>query len=182
MRYSPHTRAARTRRWLLGAALGLSALPVAADNAGNGHSDDTNSSFWRYDHTFVQTSLTTQHYSGSEGYNEDQNLIGVEVHNPDRWMAGTAWLKNSFDQPVWYFYAGREFALWRPAPEWEVRAKLTAGALRGYKGDKKHKIPFNHYGIAPAILPSMGVRRGRVETDLVLFGTAGVLLNAGIRI
>ncbi|MDN6180090.1 MAG: hypothetical protein L0I84_03660 [Halomonas subglaciescola] len=159
------------QRWLLALLLG-GALPSAA----------LGSDFFRYDHTFVQTSLMTRHFSGSSGYDEDQNLIGVELHNPTRWLAGTAWLKNSFSQPLWYFYAGREFPFWQPAPKVEFRAKLTAGALRGYKGSKKHKIPFNHYGIAPAILPAVGVRWGRVESDLLLFGGAGVMLNAGIRI
>ncbi|GAA3904331.1 hypothetical protein GCM10022228_13240 [Halomonas cibimaris] len=164
-------RTPRARRWLI-ALLASATLPLSA--SGN--------DFWQYDHTFVQTSLATQHFSGSSGYNEDQNLIGIELHNPDRWLAGTAWLKNSFNQPIWYFYAGREFAFWQPAPNLEFRAKLTAGALRGYKGSKKHKIPFNHYGVAPAVLPAVGVRWGKVETDMLLFGTAGVMLNAGIRI
>ncbi|MBZ9539408.1 hypothetical protein KGQ90_10735 [Modicisalibacter tunisiensis] len=134
-----------------------------------------------YDHGLIQTSLWTHHYSSDTTYNDRQNLIGIELHNPDRWLAGAAWLKNSFDQPTWYFYAGREFPLWRPRADLEVRAKLTAGGIRGYDGDKRNKIAYNHYGIAPAILPTVGVRWGRVESDAILFGTAGLMVTAGVR-
>jgi hypothetical protein len=141
--------------------------------------------FFEYDHGLVQTSLWTSHYSENneddEDYYDQQNLIGVELHNPDRWFAGTAWLKNSFNQPIWYFYVGREIPLWRPSKDVEVRAKLTAGALRGYDGDKQDKIAYNSTGIAPAILPTLGARWGRFEADMLLFGTAGAMFNAGVR-
>jgi hypothetical protein len=141
--------------------------------------------FFTYDHGLAQTSLWTAHYSTNEDddeeYNNQQNLIGVEVHNPERWFTGAAWLKNSFDQPIWYFYAGREFPLWQPSEDLEVRAKLTAGGLRGYDGDKKDKISYNSLGIAPAILPTIGARWGRFEADMLLFGTAGAMFNAGVR-
>lgn len=141
--------------------------------------------FFAYDHGLVQTSLWTTHYSTNEdddeAYSDQQNLIGIELHNPDRWFAGAAWLKNSFDQPIWYFYAGREFPLWQPREYLEVRAKLTAGALRGYDGDKQDKIAYNSTGVAPAILPTIGTRWGRFEADMLLFGTAGAMVNAGVR-
>ena len=55
--------------------------------------------FFTYDHGLVQTSLWTTHYSSDddddEEYNNQQNLIGVEVHNPERWFTGAAWLKTT---------------------------------------------------------------------------------------
>ncbi|WP_192036019.1 hypothetical protein [Halomonas sp. YLGW01] len=162
--------------WASGLAL-LTALLAASP----GQASD----FWTYDHGLAQTSLWTTHYStnedGDEAYNDRQHLIGLELHNPTRWLAGTAWLKNSFDQPIWYFYAGREFPLWQPGQEFEVRAKLTAGALRGYDGENQDKIDYNSTGVAPAILPTLGARFGRLEGDLLLFGTAGAMLTAGVR-
>ncbi len=159
----------------LGRSLALVALLVGVGPPAR--ADD----LFSYDHGLVQASLWTHHYASDAKYNEQQNLIGIELHDPDRWLAGAAWLKNSFDQPTWYFYAGREFPLWRPRPDVEVRVKLTAGGIRGYDGDKQDKIAFNHYGIAPAILPAVGARWGRLESDVILFGTAGMMLTAGAR-
>lgn len=133
------------------------------------------------EHVLVQTSLYTRHFNPQPDHNNQQDLISLELHNPHRWLAGTAWFKNSFDQPSWYFYAGREFPLWRPSDDVTVRAKLTAGLLRGYKDERQDNIPFNHYGIAPAALPSIGVQWGRFESDLILFGTAGMMVTGGIR-
>ncbi|MGC3875271.1 hypothetical protein ACPF7Z_18635 [Halomonas sp. GXIMD04776] len=129
----------------------------------------------------MQTSLFTQHFRSDSEHNEHQNLIGFELHNPGRWFAGIAWFKNSFDQPTWYFYGGREISLWQLSHGIEVRAKLSAGLLRGYKGDKRDNIPLNHFGIAPAILPTIGVHWKRLEADLIVFGTAGMMFTGGLR-
>lgn len=133
------------------------------------------------DHTLVQTSLLTRHFSPQPEHNNQQNLIGLELHNPDRWLAGAAWFKNSYDQPTWYVYAGREFPVWQFSPEFNVRAKLTGGLLRGYKDEYRDKIPLNHLEVAPVLLPSIGVRWKRVESDLIVFGTAGMMVTAGVR-
>ncbi|GHC15196.1 hypothetical protein [Aidingimonas halophila] len=133
------------------------------------------------DHWLFQTSLYTKHFDSDPEHTESQNLISAEARNPDEWLAGAAWFKNSFDQPSWYFYGGRRFSLWEPSDSVEVHAKLTAGLLRGYDGDKKDKIPFNDLGVAPAVLPSIGARLGPVETDLLLFGNAGLMVTAGLR-
>nr|WP_298380890.1 hypothetical protein [uncultured Halomonas sp.] len=158
------------------ATLALTVLLTAISSA---HAE-TASSFWRYDHGLVQTSLFTEHFRSDSDYDEQQNLIGIELHNPQRWFAGTAWFKNSFDQPTWYFYAGREIPLWQLSHDVNVRAKLTAGLLRGYDGDKRDNIPLNHLGIAPAILPTIGLSWKRLEGDLIVFGTAGMMFTGGI--
>ncbi|MCB8889087.1 hypothetical protein [Vreelandella malpeensis] len=134
-----------------------------------------------FDHGLVQTSLLTRHFSPDPEHTERQNLISVELHNPERWLTGAAWFKNSFDQPTWYVYAGREFPLTTLESGVRLRAKLTAGALKGYKGEYRDKIPFNHLEIAPAALPSIGLEWRGVETDLIMFGTAGMMITAGVR-
>nr|WP_240618414.1 hypothetical protein [Halomonas heilongjiangensis] len=132
-------------------------------------------------HVLVQTSLYTHHHSPDPEHTNQQDLVSVELHNPQRWLTGAAWFKNSFDQDSLYLYVGREFPFWKPAESVTFRAKLTAGALHGYRGEYRDKIPFNRYEIAPAALPSVGVQWGRVESDLILFGTAGLLVTAGVR-
>ncbi|RUR34933.1 hypothetical protein ELY33_00050 [Vreelandella andesensis] len=133
------------------------------------------------DHTLVQTSLLTRHFDPDPDHINQQQLASIELHNPDRWLTGAAWFKNSFDQPTWYFYVGREFPLWQFSEGVKIRAKLTGGLLRGYKGEYRDKIPLNHFEIAPALLPSIGVQWGRVESDLIIFGTAGMMVTAGLR-
>lgn len=134
-----------------------------------------------WDHTLVQTSLYTRHFSPDPEHTNQQDLISIELHNPDRWLTGAAWFKNSFDQSTWYFYAGREFPLWQTSQGLNIRAKLTGGLLRGYRGEYRDKIPFNHLEIAPAALPSLGVQWGQFESDLIVFGTAGMMVTAGVR-
>ncbi|RFA25391.1 hypothetical protein CAI21_19195 [Alkalilimnicola ehrlichii] len=134
-----------------------------------------------YSHSYLQTSIWTTHFSPDPEHNNTQNLISLEVHNPDRWLAGVSWFKNSFDQPTWYFYVGHEFPLWRSEQDLEVRAKLSAGFIRGYKGEYQNKIPFNDFGVAPAALPSIGVRWRAVEADVIVFGVAGMMVTAGMR-
>ncbi len=134
-----------------------------------------------FDHALLQTSLYTRHFEPEPDHNNNQQLIGLELHDPNRWFAGAAWFKNSYDQPTWYFYGGREFVLWRPSADASVRAKLSGGVLRGYKGEYQDNIPFNNFGIAPAVLPSIGMQWHRLETDLIVFGTAGMMITGGVR-
>ncbi|PXX95038.1 hypothetical protein CR157_19290 [Halomonas sp. LBP4] len=135
----------------------------------------------KLDHVLVQTSLYTDHFSSDPEHTNQQKLASVELHNPQRWLVGAAGFKNSFDQDSLYLYVGREFPFWEPAESVTFRTKLTAGALHGYRGEYRDKIPFNRYEIAPAALPSVGVQWGRVESDLIVFGTAGLLVTAGVR-
>lgn len=131
------------------------------------------------DHVLVQTSLHTTHFNPRPEHNNNQRLIGVELHNPELWFAGFARFKNSFSQDTHYLYVGRELPMWESG-DTRVRAKLTAGALHGYRGEYRDKIPFNRYEIAPAILPTLGIRWKRVETDLMVFGTAGIMVTTGL--
>lgn len=132
-------------------------------------------------HVLLQTSLYTRHFNPQPDHNNHQELISLELHNPQRWLVGGARFLNSFDQEAIYLYAGREFPFWEPSDNVTVRAKLTAGILHGYRGEYQDNIPFNRYGTAPAALPSLGVQWGRFEADLIVFGTAGAMILGGIR-
>ncbi len=104
-------------------------------------------------------------------------MLNVEYWNPERWVWGAAFLRNSFDQPSQYIYMGR---LWRPfdsAPLFHI--KLTGGVLHGYKGEYRDKIPFNHYGYAPGLVPSIGLSGKRFGGEIVLLGAAAVMVTVG---
>ena len=131
-------------------------------------------------HVLVQTSLYTDHFSPDPEHINNQRLIGVELHNPDLWFTGAARFKNSFNQDSIYLYVGRELPMWESG-DTRIRAKLSAGALHGYRGEYRDKIPFNRYEIAPAILPTLGVSWKRLEADLIVFGAAGLMMSAGVR-
>ncbi len=127
----------------------------------------------------IQTSVWTDHFDTEQAHTNKQNLIGVEWWAANNWIMGAAAFKNSFGQPSQYVYVGK---LWRP---WDavplVHVKLTGGLLHGYKGEYKDKVPFNSdNGIAPLLLPSIGLSGKRFTTDLVIFGTAGAMLTIGV--
>lgn len=164
---------------LLGASL-LAATPALAEEPVGWRERLDWPPAMELDHVLVQTSLYTEHFSPDPEHNNHQYLIGVELHNPDRWFTGFARFRNSFDQASHYLYVGREFPLWQPG-EASFRAKLSAGALHGYRGEHRDKIPFNRYGVAPGILPTVGVEWRRLEADLIVFGTAGLMVTAGLR-
>ena len=53
------------------------------------------------------------------------------------------------------------------------------GLLHGYKEPYEDKIPFNGLGVAPAIVPALGLRYKRVYTEVNLAGAAAVTVNVG---
>ena len=85
---------------------------------------------------------------------------------------------NSFGQFSQYLYGGLQ---WRPIEEHQpFYVKVSAGLLHGYHGEYQDKIPFNHYGIAPAIVPSVGYCYIRYCGEFVVLGGAGALFMVGV--
>lgn len=126
---------------------------------------------WRF-----QTSLYTHHWSEDPDHNNTQKLIDFEFETTKKWSYGFAWFDNSFGQPSQYLYAGYYWDLF--GTEWAY-VKVTGGLLHGYKEPFEDKIPFNGLGIAPAIVPSIGVRYKRVFTELQILGGAATTRTAG---
>jgi hypothetical protein len=86
--------------------------------------------------------------------------------------------RNSFGQPAAYGYVGQRWDGIAGQPK--LFAKVSAGFIYGYKGKYQHKIPFNDYGIAPAIIPSIGYDfEKNASVQAMLLGTAGVLFAYG---
>ena len=128
--------------------------------------------FWQ-----VQTSAYTRHFSSSPEHNNRQNLLGLERNEASGWLYGAATFRNSFDQQSVYAYAGKRFE----SADYPVYAKLSGGLLYGYKGQYRNKIPLNHFGVAPAFIPGVGVRLGAVSVEVVLLGASAAMANVGLR-
>lgn len=127
---------------------------------------------------YVQTSVWTSHFDPQPDHNNNQDLIGVERHRDDSYLWGAATFRHSFGARSWYGYAGKRFEF-EGTP---FNAKLTGGLLYGYRGEYRDKVPFNRFGIAPAVIPSVGVSYQRVGVDVLLLGAAAAMINVGVRL
>ncbi len=157
-------------KWLSGAlAVVAATLPLTGWSVER----DLEQAVWN-----LQTSLYTVHYSPDPEHNNHQRLLGVERHSPDASLWGVATFKHSFGERANYGYYGKRFVL----GESRYHLKLTGGLLQGYKGKYRNKIPLNHLGVAPAIVPSLGASFSRVSTEVVLLGGAAAMATVGIRL
>ena len=130
------------------------------------------------DRWYLQTSVYTHHFHVDPRHNDHQKLVDIEYLRADNYLAGISWFSNSFGQPSQYFYVGKQ---WRPFDSQPpIYLKLTGGLIHGYKGEFRDKIPFNHSGVAPGLIPSIGYSTKYFATELVIFGTAGIMLTFGV--
>ncbi len=134
--------------------------------------------FEKGDSILVQTSLYTLHFDPDEDHTNNQRLLALELDKASGWVFGFAFFQNSFDQPSQYLFGGYSWTL--PKTRDMAYFKLTGGLLHGYTGEHQDAIPFNSSGIAPAILPSFGIKYKWVSSELMIFGTAGLMLSIGV--
>lgn len=138
---------------------------------------------WRTDRFYFQTSIYTAHFNPSDEHNNHSYLANLEYRFDKtwlegQWIAGGASFKNSFSQWCQYLYGG---LLWRPFVDAQpLYFKLTAGLLHGYKEPYEDKIPYNFNGFGPGILPAVGYCHDRYCTELIIYGTAGLMLTLGV--
>lgn len=64
---------------------------------------------------------------------EHRCLEGIEHHRTDNWFGGLSLFNNSYGQFAQYLYLGKKFHPWESHPE--VRIKLSAGVVHGYRGE-----------------------------------------------
>ncbi|WP_060492829.1 hypothetical protein [Pseudomonas sp. NBRC 111140] len=150
------------------AAVGLLIMSLAA-NAEDGEREG--------DYWYVQTSAYTKHWSHDPDHNNHQELVGIERVYTDGLLGGAATFKNSFYQRSYYAYLGK---VWEN-DRYPVYVKLSGGLIEGYKGEYDDKIPLNHFGIAPVIIPSFGVHWGPLGAEFVVLGAAAGMVNVGVR-
>ena len=126
---------------------------------------------WRF-----RTSLYTKHWDPDPEHVNNSKLLNLELEEKSGWIYGFAHFDNSFGQPSQYLYAGRSWQLF--STNWAY-FKLTGGLLHGYKEPYEDKIPLNGLGVAPAIIPTFGVKYKRVHTELQILGAAAITVTAG---
>lgn len=129
--------------------------------------------FW-----YVQTSVYTKHFNPRSEHNNNQELIGLERHTENSYIIGGATFLHSFNERSYYGYVGKRYDF-AGTPFY---GKITGGLIYGYKGEYRDKIPFNRFEIAPAIVPSLGVKYHRFAAEVVLLGGAATMINIGLEL
>ena len=90
---------------------------------------------------------------------------------------GAAIFQNSFSQPSVYAYVGKRW--FAGNDEQGLYLEATAGPLYGYRGQYEDKVPFNHNGLAWAIIPSIGYQYRAANVQIVILGSAALMLTFG---
>ena len=104
--------------------------------------------------------------------------VGLQLRKPNNSLWGLALFENSFGQFSQYLYYGKKFTI--PRTGEHLYAKLTGGLLNGYDGEFDDRIPLNDLGVAPVILPVLGVEFGWFASEIVFLGNAGASLTVGV--
>lgn len=171
--------------------------PVASANEA-AHLDTSSSKVQIGDYEFkytLSTSVWTTHFNPRPEHNNTQYLISLERHG-DNFVSrplqerfeglqsadpilGVAHFQNSFAQSTIYAYAGFTAPV-RSYGAWHVRGKVSAGFIHGYRNEFQYKVPFNSFGTSPAAIPSVTLHYRQFNSELILFGSSGIMLNLGI--
>ena len=133
--------------------------------------------WYNYDHLYLQGG-TYIHYDPDDDHAGSRLFLSLEAVRSDNWLYGLALFSNSFNQFSQYLYGGKSWNF--PGRAENFHVKITAGLIHGYKGEFKDKIPNNNNGIAPAIIPGIGYKKGRFGGDIVVLGIAGLLFTVGM--
>lgn len=119
----------------------------------------------------------THHWHSSDEH-KHVRLVALDEQLPGGRLCGLSFFSNSFGQPTVYVYAGQQFNQLFGRPE--LFLKVTGGILYGYVGQYQHKVPMNHHGFSPAIIPSLGYKLTEHDSvQIKLLGTAGVMFSYG---
>jgi len=133
--------------------------------------------WYNYDHLTFSAG-TYIHYDPDEDHEGARIFASLEAVKANNWSYGLALFNNSFNQFSQYLYGAKT---WNFHGRFEgFHAKITAGLIHGYKDEFKDKIPNNDTGIAPAIIPGIGYKKGRFGGDVFILGISGLLFTVGM--
>jgi len=86
-------------------------------------------------------------------------LLGIERYDADNSVMGFSYFRNSYGDPTLYAYPwGQAYPNFLGVEK--LTAKWSAGLLYGYVGEWKDKVPLNHNGFSPAIIPALSWKLG----------------------
>lgn len=117
------------------------------------------------------------HFNPDPGHARHSWLVGAEWQRPSHLLVGYSYFNNSFNQKSHYLYGGRCWPACATDTGWYV--KLTGGLIAGYKKPFEDKIPFNHNGVAPGVVPALGYRMDRYNVQLNFLGKAALMVTVG---
>ncbi len=117
------------------------------------------------------------HFHSSREHVRYSWLVGAEWIRPSHWLGGYSFFNNSFGQKSHYLYAGYWWPINEPGSNWY--AKLTGGAVYGYRKPYEDKVPFNHNGLSPGIVPGVGYKKDQLNVQFNLLGGAGFMVTLG---
>lgn len=127
----------------------------------------------------ISVSPYTYHWSRSPEH-KHVVLVAVDEQLPGGRLCGVSLFSNSFGQPSVYVYAGQQFNGVLGVPKLFV--KLTAGILYGYVKPYEDKVPLNHNGFSPAIIPVIGYQFSPQDSlQVKVLGNAGLMFSYGRR-
>ena len=161
---------------LVGASLALAgtlaALPAQAYDWGDGFDLSSKPG----DRINLIASPYTAHFHPSDEHKYVW-LLGLERERADGAIAGAAFFSNSFGQDSTYIFPWGE--IYRNVfDKPQLYVKWTAGLLYGYTGKYEHKVPLNHNGFSPAIVPALGWEfSSKQQIQVNLLGLNGVMLQ-----
>lgn len=117
----------------------------------------------------------TYHFSRDPNHTQVY-MLGVERQRADGFLVGGTAFRNSFGQPSTYLYIGQRFD--RLANTEFLFAELTGGVLYGYKPPYNNKVPFNHRGFSPGLVPSLGWKfTPTLSAQVNVLGNSAVMLQ-----
>lgn len=125
----------------------------------------------------ITLSPYTHHWSHSPEH-KPVVLLALDETLPGNRFCGVSFFSNSFGQPSVYVYAGQQFNGLLGSPKMFV--KVTAGILYGYVAPYENKVPLNHNGFSPALIPSLGYKINTQDSvQMKILGNAGLMFSWG---
>jgi hypothetical protein len=118
------------------------------------------------------------HWSDRDDFEGPPLFGGIEYNSKNDWLGGFSLFNNSFGQFSQYLYLGKKFRPWKTHPE--IRIKLTAGVVQGYKDEHYDTLPVRWGGSwGLGFVPAIGYQKNRIGYDVAVLGVGGLLFLVG---